>query len=299
MNNNDGYVYSWQYVHYDDHLYHHGVKGQRWGVHRTAEQLGHYIKNRKIKKKRAAALEKARVARAEKKKQEEAKKQHEEARQKALKSGDIDEVLKFKGEYTNQELNDVIARLNYEQRLSNIKESQTTTGLDKFNNLMDNVDRINRGVEKGVGLYDTVAKINNAFNKDHKLPVVNLKGNDKKKDKNKNNKDDDDDDDDVNENTNSSKKDKKDKKDKKGKKDKSDKVDDVRETYGDDPNDWSDPKRDQDGATGAEWTRRKSSEIFDAEYTEIIDEDRRIESGKSYTLELMRRDRGFGHSDFF
>lgn len=39
-----------------DELYHYGVKGQRWGIRRTPEQLGHKIKklekkNRKLNEK--------------------------------------------------------------------------------------------------------------------------------------------------------------------------------------------------------------------------------------------------------
>lgn len=34
------------YLNYSDELYHHGIKGQKWGVRRTAEQLGHKIKDR-------------------------------------------------------------------------------------------------------------------------------------------------------------------------------------------------------------------------------------------------------------
>jgi len=34
----------------DSKLYHYGVKGMRWGVRRTPEQLGHCCKQRKLKK---------------------------------------------------------------------------------------------------------------------------------------------------------------------------------------------------------------------------------------------------------
>ena len=36
----------WKYT-YQDELYHYGVKGMKWGVKRTAEQLGHIIKSAK------------------------------------------------------------------------------------------------------------------------------------------------------------------------------------------------------------------------------------------------------------
>lgn len=36
----------WKYT-YQDELYHYGVKGMKWGVIRTAEQLGHIVKSAK------------------------------------------------------------------------------------------------------------------------------------------------------------------------------------------------------------------------------------------------------------
>ena len=36
----------WKYT-YQDELYHYGIKGMKWGVIRTAEQLGHIVKSAK------------------------------------------------------------------------------------------------------------------------------------------------------------------------------------------------------------------------------------------------------------
>lgn len=55
---------------YDYELYHHGVKGMKWGVRRTKAQLGHKVKKfvKKTKKSINNAVEKRKAKEAEKKK---------------------------------------------------------------------------------------------------------------------------------------------------------------------------------------------------------------------------------------
>lgn len=87
---------------YLDYIQHHGIKGQRWGIrryqnadgslkpagekHRTLRERRH---DRKVYKKRKAALEKARVAREEKKKAAEQAAKEAEERRKKLEAGKI------------------------------------------------------------------------------------------------------------------------------------------------------------------------------------------------------------------
>lgn len=174
-------------------LYHHGILGQRWGRqngppyplgegdHSSAEKkqakksvstLRGYLKDRKIKKKRNAALQKARQVRAENKQKAEEAKQHEAEKQKALSSGSAADVLKYQGELSNQELMNAINRLSYEKQLKDISQKDIVTTADKVDNVMKKIDKARDWAEKGIKAYNTVAKIVNAVNEDTVMPEI-------------------------------------------------------------------------------------------------------------------------------
>ena len=110
-------------------LYHHGILGQKWGKrngppyplrpgeHSFTEQgqakrgvktLSGYFKNRKLKKQRKAALEKARVARAEKQARAEEERKHQEELQKVVKSGTASDLMKYRGELSSQDIQEAL-----------------------------------------------------------------------------------------------------------------------------------------------------------------------------------------------
>lgn len=148
----------------NNQLYHHGIKGMKWGIRRTPAQLGHQIKQRRIVKKRTAALEKARKAKQE-------KKEFEANKEKVLNSGSATEVLKYRGKLTNQELQNAVTRLNLEQQLSAISAKEVKTGMDKVTSVMNKVEKATTAVEKGIKAYNTVAKVTNSVGKTN-LPTI-------------------------------------------------------------------------------------------------------------------------------
>lgn len=136
-------------VYYDpNELYHHGIKGQKWGVRRfqpysttgarkggktgkeigLAKRAGDSIK--KFRQERAA--KKAETAKAKAAKAAEDKRKRDEQlmadKERILREGSAGEVLTLKGKITNQELRTAVERINLEQQLSSVAAKQVSDG---------------------------------------------------------------------------------------------------------------------------------------------------------------------------
>lgn len=159
-------------------LTHHGIKGMKWGVRRTPAQLGHKPSSTKKKKlslvDRFEAKKKLRAKQKAAEKAREAKKTKEEyeaEKKKAIESGTAADVLKFKGKLTNQELNTAVNRLNMESQLAQLNARTIRTGMDKTEQLMNNVGRMKDMAEKGISAWNTFAKVHNSLSPND-LPVI-------------------------------------------------------------------------------------------------------------------------------
>lgn len=112
-----------------DELYHHGVKGMKWGVIRWRNKSGSSGNgsrrvSRKVRKQRAANLEKARQTRAKK--------------QQILRSGKAKDILKNKQMFTNDEIQQALNRFNLEKQLKDIDNRQTSRGKKMAMDILEN-----------------------------------------------------------------------------------------------------------------------------------------------------------------
>lgn len=125
----------------DDYvLYHHGIKGMRWGIRRYQNPDG--------------SLTKAGQRRAEKEAKK--KEEHEQKKQAAVKTGSASEVLKYKNELTKQEMDAAMNRIRWEQEMSRASKQEVSKGKQK-------VDKFFAGVKDSKEKADTIIDATNTL----------------------------------------------------------------------------------------------------------------------------------------
>lgn len=161
-------------------LYHHGVKGQKWGIRRTPEQLG-YKKSIKKRESRAAKVSERQKKKEEKlqKKLDAKKKRLEKEREEILRSPS--KLYKNRDKFTKEEIDAAMKRFKWEKELRELSKSELSAGKEYVNTILDYADT-------GMRAYNTAAKLYNTFGKkdgSDKMKIIPGVGEGKRRNKEK------------------------------------------------------------------------------------------------------------------
>ena len=158
-------------------LYHHGILGMKWGIRRYQNPDGSLTA--------AGRRRYGTVENLERKTTKNAAEAHEKAKQTAIKSGKVDEVRKYSSELTDEEMAVALKRIRDEQTLDSLKANEISIGARKVETINKTMGNISTAGESFKKMYNTIAQINNAFNKDTKMPVIGEKNTESIEDKSK------------------------------------------------------------------------------------------------------------------
>ena len=105
---------------YDDELYHHGIKGMRWGVRRYQNADGTLTD---AGKRRAETIERRAAEKIER---------HNQAKARAIATGNAKEISKYIGELSTVQLNDAWSRIDKVQKIRSAIPEPTWKKVAKF-----------------------------------------------------------------------------------------------------------------------------------------------------------------------
>ena len=143
----------------DNELLHWGIKGMKWGRRRYQNKDGSLTPEGK---KRYGDGEQS----AE---------DYATAKAKAIKSGSAADVLKYKGDLTQQEMQSIENRLRWEHNMADTaaKDAAAAKGKSTIDKMAEKADKITKNSESFIKLYNTGANLVNAFSDlDVQLPKV-------------------------------------------------------------------------------------------------------------------------------
>lgn len=134
-------------------LTHHGTKGMKWYIRRYQNKDGSLTPEGK---KRYG-------------KPEDDKETYEKNKQQALKSGSAKEVLKYKGDLTQQEMKNAIERIRWEQDMQSIASKEVSAGKAKADKFFNSVETVTGYADKAAKAWNMAANIYNAMGTNHKM----------------------------------------------------------------------------------------------------------------------------------
>lgn len=82
--------------------------------------------------------------------------EYEKAKRQALKTGTATEVLQFKGNLTQKEMQDAVSRINLERQLSNISKQERDEAWNAVNSAMKKVGDAKNWAKTGIEIYTMI-----------------------------------------------------------------------------------------------------------------------------------------------
>lgn len=143
-----------------DYLAHHGIKGQKWGVRRTPEELGHVSPGKKKKNSAKSVYENLKKRHEDRKDLSKAKNR---ARLKEYIRDHPKSITKFRKILTEQEANEIISKINFDRKLEDVRDSEIQRGRDRFKSRVEHTKNISSLAVNSKQIYNTSASVVDAL----------------------------------------------------------------------------------------------------------------------------------------
>lgn len=173
------------------YLEHHGILGMSWGkrngppyplspsVSASVKRSGG--KGGLFSHKKKATANHVEAAKPQQEQHQETPEEHKAKRESAIRSGDPNQIRKYRDELSNDELQRALTRVSLNRQLSSIDTPKSA--FDKVDDAMNKVNKINNWVGTGIKVWNTAATIHNSFSDGQKWKKID--GNVEKKDNGK------------------------------------------------------------------------------------------------------------------
>lgn len=206
------YPYDYGQNDYRNYLAHHGIKGQKWGdrngppyplrpgahsvaekKHKTKGILGSMRES--LARRHKAAEKKNEIKRKERlvkdlQKEERRREDYEQAKERAVKSGKASDVLRFQGDLTNQQLQEAVSRIRFENDLKKFSREEkpdvwsrmdrASSRLNTAGTLLNNIVTVGSNASKIKKSLDSAFGSDNSGKQATQSPSPNAKSEPKK-----------------------------------------------------------------------------------------------------------------------
>lgn len=107
-------------------------------------------------------------------KSEKDRRKYAESKESVLKKGSATQVMAYKSELTDKELQSVVQRLNMESRLSELSKKEANKNTDKIDDLMKKIKKMDDWAKIGTNVYNTIALLYNLTETGRKHPLSKI-----------------------------------------------------------------------------------------------------------------------------